>query len=79
MQKQELENYLSRRVEIILNNSQKFKGFMIRIDDENIILKSCQYSQEKIIPINQIISIRILMNFLERVTRKTFFWDRGLL
>jgi small nuclear ribonucleoprotein (snRNP)-like protein len=75
MNKTDLDNYLSRKVIISLSDGSKYRGFLKKIDNENIILQNLQYSKEIVLRIDQVISIRILSDFFEKF-RKHFFHNK---
>lgn len=66
MEAEELRNYLSRKVLIGLSNGQKYRGFLVRINENEVILENAQYEKEIVLPINSIISIRVSINYFEK-------------
>lgn len=76
MEKEELTNYLSRKVLIGLSDSRNFRGFLKSITDNEAILLNPQYDKEIRLPIREIISIRVSANHFERFKPyKKFFWS----
>ena len=77
MEAEELKNYLCRRVIITLNDSQRFKGYFKKIDNGNAILNiSTSYkfntSKDIVLPIKDIIGIRIWTNFFDKFKNKKY-------
>lgn len=77
MEAEELKNYMCRRIIVSLSNGQHYKGYFKKIDNGNIVLESTQYSKEKAIPVDKIISIRVLSLWDKFQSRKKFFWSKS--
>ena len=72
MQKTELDNYFCQKVLIGLNDGRKLKGFLIRLNENEVLLQNPMYDKAIVLAIKDIISIKLLIGFWER-QRRYFF------